>query len=323
MNDINLWKFIDGELQQQHPVVLIVVVDYEKGSPGKTGFKLAFNAQKKCVGTIGGGMMEHLLIEQYAQSLADGKTIRDLRVLVHSPQTNRGEPSGLSCAGSQTIFAVSLNEGDSKSVYALYRAWIEHLPARLALANSGLTYAEGKNSEHIRFQQTTASWQYEENTGLEYSVYIVGGGHVGFALSRVLATLDFNVVVYDDRADLPMLKENTFAHAIITAPYTELAEHIPEPQKTFAAIVTSHFNHDTEVLKQLLPLCLPYLGLMGVEAKIGRIKNLLSENELNALNSQRFYAPIGIAIGSDSPEEIAVSIAAEMIRVKAELSKRK
>jgi xanthine dehydrogenase accessory factor len=324
MKDIQLWKFLDDELQHRHPVVLIVVVDYEKGSPGKTGFKLAFNAQKKCVGTIGGGIMEHSLIEQYSKQLVEKKTVRELRTLVHSPQTNRGEPSGLSCAGSQTIFSLSLNESDGSTVHALYRAWAEQLPVKMILTNRGLGCADEKNAEHFRFpKKFPDKWKYEENMGIEYSIYIVGGGHVGFALSRVMATLDFNVIVYDDRADLPMLKENTFAHKIITAPYTELAKHIPEPHKTFAAIVTSHFNHDTEAVRQLLPLHLPYVGVMGVPAKVGRIENLLTEEERKEFRGSNIHAPIGIAIDSNTPEEIAVSIAAEMIRVKAGLGKRK
>jgi len=324
MKDINLWKFLDDELQQRYPVMLIVVVDYEKGSPGKTAFKLAFNVEKKSVGTIGGGIMEFSLIEHYARLLAEGKTIRDLRTLVHSPQTNRGEPSGLSCAGSQTIFALSLNESDRAAVHTLYKAWAEQLPAKMILTNRGLACADEKNAEHIRFQhESSSSWTYEENMGLEYSVYIVGGGHVGFALSRVMATLDFTVVVYDDRPELPILKENTFAHKKIVAPYSELGLHIPEPHKTFAAIVTSHFNHDTEAVKQLLPLHLPYVGVMGVPAKVGRIENLLTDEERKEFHGQNIHAPIGIQIESNTPEEIAVSIAAEMIRVKADLSKRK
>jgi xanthine dehydrogenase accessory factor len=324
MKDINLWKFLDDELQQRHPVALIVVVDYEKGSPGKTAFKLAFNAEKKCVGTIGGGIMEYALIEQYSKQLAEGISIRELRTLVHSPQTNRGEPSGLSCAGSQTIFALSLNESDSATVHTLYHAWSEQLPAKMILTNRGLGCADEKNAEHFRFQKDLPDkWKYEENMGLEYSVYIVGGGHVGFAISRVMATLDFTVVVYDDRADLPLLTENTYVHKKIVAPYSELGAHIPEPSKTFAAVVTSHFDHDAEAIKQLLPLHLPYLGVMGVPAKMGRIENLLTEEERKEFRGSNIHAPIGIAIDSNTPEEIAVSIAAEMIRVKAELSKRK
>ena len=164
MHDIKLWKFFDDELQQQHPVGLVVVVDYEKGSPGKTGFKLAFNQERTCVGTIGGGMMEYSLIEQYSNLLLEGKLFRELRTLVHSPHTNRGEPSGLSCAGSQTIFALSLGPQDLAAVHTLYRAWSENLSAKMILTSEGLACAEEKNAEHLRFHEESASaWKYEEN----------------------------------------------------------------------------------------------------------------------------------------------------------------
>ncbi len=317
MKENQLWKFILEKLMTGERVVLLVVVDFEKGSPGKTGFKLALTADKKFVGTIGGGVMEYSILEQYAAQLQSGKVIRDLRMLVHSPTTSRGELSGLACAGSQTMCAVSLDENDIFTVRSIHAALVEHLPARMIFTEDGFFFDEGKKSNHSTFKQTSSvQWRYEENIGPEYTIYVIGGGHVGNALSRILATLDFYIVVYDEREDLQLLKENAFAHKKIIAPYSQLAQHITEPQKSFAAIVTSNSNSDTVVLQQVLPLHLPYVGLMGAEAKIARVKKSLDEAERKEFLRQHIHSPIGIQIESRTVEEIAISIAAEIIAVK-------
>jgi xanthine dehydrogenase accessory factor len=317
-----LWKYVLDTLKAGGSAAFIAVVAHEKGSPGKTGFKMAFTADKQSIGTIGGGIMEFSLKEQYAGLLRNGKTFCDVRTLVHALETRRGEPSGLTCSGSQTICAVSLHERDIPAVASILDALSDHLPAIMGLTPNGLTCTAGWQAAHSAFEQLSAfGWTYTENVGPEYTMYIIGGGHVGAALSRIAARLDFYVVVYDDREGLPMVSEGISAHKKITAPYTELASHIVEPQKSFAAIVTADYTTDSVAVKQLLPMRLPYLGIMGVEAKIARIKNSLSPEEQLEFEHQHIYAPIGMRIDSGTADEIAVSIAAEVITVRNALEK--
>jgi xanthine dehydrogenase accessory factor len=317
MKDLALWKFIIEQLQLDKRVMFITVVDYTKGSPGKTGFKLAFTIDKAFVGTIGGGVMEHSVMEEYSARLLKPEKICELRFLVHSTQATRGEPSGLNCAGSQTLCALSLDECDIESMNSILSSLQSNISSSILLSENGLTYQQKKNSVHSTFYHSGAlEWNYEENIGPEYTVYIIGGGHVGNALSRILATLDVHVVVYDERKDLNLLAENTFAHKKINAPYAELATHIVDPQKSFAAIVTSNTEADTIALQQLIPLHLPYIGVMGTKAKIARIKKSLTEREQIEFESQHIHSPIGIQIGSRTVEEIAISIAAQIIAIK-------
>jgi xanthine dehydrogenase accessory factor len=147
-------------------------------------------------------------------------------------------------------------------------------------------------------------------------VLIAGGGHVGTALSTIISTLDFNVVLYDERTELEMFKQHQFADKKVSAPFSELSTFITSPQKLFVAIVTSNYKTDTIVLQQVLPLNPLYIGIMGVEAKLARIKNSLNEKELQMFEERKIHAPIGINIGSGSAEEIAISIAAEIIQIK-------
>ncbi len=322
MKDHSLWKFILDQLTAGKHVVLLTVVDYEKGSPGKSGFKLAFTSDKRTYGTIGGGIMEYGMIEHYSDRLKKKENISELRYMVHSPNATHGEPSGLSCAGSQTMSALSLSHNDIPVITAIYNSTVNNRASKLIVTENGIAYSKGKNSHHKKFQRSsTTEWIYEENIGPEFTVFIIGGGHVGNALSRVMATLDFYVVLYDERSDLSMVQENQYADKKIIAPYSELGSHIVSPETTFASIVTSNIVTDTIALQQLLPLHLLYVGIMGVEAKIARIKNALNETERELLSGQKIFAPIGMDIGSATAEEIAVSIAAELIKVKNEKSK--
>ncbi len=322
MKNKAFWKFILDHLSAGERVLLLTVVDSVKGSPGKSGFKIAFTADKRTNGTIGGGVMEYTMIEQYSERLRNDENICEIRYLVHSPNAAHGEPSGLSCAGSQTNCALSLSNKDIPVITAIYNATVNNTASKLALTEKGIVYSEGKNSRQIKFQSSSATeWIYEENIGPEFTVFIIGGGHVGNALSRILETLDFYVFIYDERNDLPMLQANFFADKKIIAPYSELGSHIVDAKMTCAAIVTSNFVTDTIALQQLLPRHLLYVGVMGVEAKIERIKNSLNEAEKKLLSNQKIYAPIGMKIGSSTAEEIAVSIAAELVKVKNEKSK--
>ncbi len=316
------WKFILDHLIIGQQVVLLTVVDHVKGSPGKSGFKLAFTSDKQTNGTIGGGIMEYGMIEQYSKRLKTKDKLCEIRYLVHTPNATHGESSGLSCAGSQTNCALSLSSRDIPIITAIYNATMNNTASKFVLTEKGIAYSEGKNFHQKKFQSSSATeWIYEENIGPEFTVFIIGGGHVGNALSRIMETLDFYVIIYDERNDLPMLQTNSFADKKIIAPYSELGSHIVSAEKTFASIVTSNVVSDTIALQQLLPLHLRYIGIMGVEAKIARIKNSLNDVEQKLLNGQKIFAPIGMEIGSATAEEIAVSIAAELLQVKNDKNK--
>src|SRR5438552_3836288 len=127
-------------------------------------------------------------------------------------------------------------------------------------------------------------------------LYIIGGGHVGFHLARVAHEVGFRVHVIDDR--------EKFANA----------ERFPAD--AYAVIVTRGHTNDLEALRALAPRELRYLGLIGSRAKVARIYDALVADRMPADALQRVHAPIGLDIGAVTPQEIAVSILAELIAVK-------
>lgn len=141
---------------------------------------------------------------------------------------------------------------------------------------------------------------------------IIGGGHVGNALSRLATLLDFRVVVMDTRA----LDRSGFPEGVELV-QVESYERIPKEwfdTRTFAVIMTPGHMGDREALAQLVDMPLAYLGMIGSRRKVQQTFQSLRERGVSEEALARVHAPIGLAIGAETPMEIAVSIAAEIIQ---------
>ena len=147
-------------------------------------------------------------------------------------------------------------------------------------------------------------------------VFIFGAGHVGYNLARMAHDTGFRVTVVDDRekfASAERFPEGV--RAIVEDIPTWLHEH-QLPSTAYAVIVTRGHKHDFDALRLLAPASLRYVGLIGSKAKVKRIYDALRQEGLPPDALQRIHAPIGLDIGAITPQEIAVSILAELIAVK-------
>lgn len=314
MKDISVWNWIAEQFLHHRPVILAAVVDYEKGSPGKTGFMMCVTEQE-FIGTIGGGLMEFTQIAYCRTLLAQKMEGAYVKKLVHRPNASDGEPSGLICAGSETVCYLPLTPAHSDTVNAIRASLRSFAPAHVTYSPVGLLYQSGKQERHSHFHFTGPDqWLYHENLGAEYTAHVVGGGHVGRAVAALLDTLDFNVLLFDERSDAPGIMDQQLTVRKSVIPYDTVGEYIEEGPKNFVAVVTSAIQSDRAAIQSIVGKKLGYLGLMGTQAKIQRIMNSFSKDERLQLND--IHAPIGIPVNSRTVEEIAVSIAAEMIGVK-------
>lgn len=147
-------------------------------------------------------------------------------------------------------------------------------------------------------------------------VYLFGGGHVGQALVPVLASVDFRVTVYDNRKEL--VNGNFFPQAeeVIYGNYKQISVTLTE--NDYVVIMTPGHQGDFDVLKQVLRHKLRYVGCIGSRHKIARTQELLRQAGISEEVIASVHAPIGLPILAQTPAEIAISIAAEMIRCRAE-----
>ncbi len=330
MNTLSLWNIIIERLDSGSTLTLYVVAASEKGSPGNAGFAMVVMPEGNAyavMGTIGGGVMERNLIAEAQKSLHEGIPIHWLRKLHHYKRDGFA-PSGLICSGSQTIAACTLTPSDLPTLYLLRNAVAENTPLLMQLSPEGISAraADGlANSTDSRFRlvnESAGQWLYEELLGAPDTVIIAGGGHVGLALSRQMALLGLYVIISDDRDNLETLAQNVFADKKIIQPFEQLGDLVKQQlhagRRTFVVVVTTAYKSDVAALCSLAQNSTQpeYIGLMGSTSKIKTIMREVEETGVSREWLSSVHAPIGVQINSDTPEEIAVSIAAEIIRVK-------
>jgi xanthine dehydrogenase accessory factor len=147
-------------------------------------------------------------------------------------------------------------------------------------------------------------------------LYIVGAGHVGFHLARLAHDVGFRVHVIDDREKFANAERFPNAVEIVVDDVASWIERGSIPAHAYAVIVTRGHTNDLGALRALAPRELRYLGLIGSRAKVARIYEALVADQMPADLLTRVHAPIGLDIGAVTPQEIAVSILAELIAVK-------
>ncbi|RYU77643.1 XdhC family protein [Hymenobacter persicinus] len=312
--DLLVWQHAATHLRAGQPVTLLCVLSSHGSSPGRQGFKMSV-APDGTAGSIGGGIMEHKFVD-----LAWAKQREADSAVVLRPQIHRREAptdrSGMICSGEQVVLLFPLKPTDLPAVEACQRALTEFSASSFRLSDAGLQVVPAPGQASAFQYREGSDWSYEERLGFRDQVTIVGGGHVALALSRVLATLDFELTVLDDRPGLNTLEENPYAHHKRTVPYDTLAREVASGPNQFIVIMTFGYRPDEVALRQLLSHEVKYLGLMGSKAKIKELMASMRAAGYSEAQLARVHAPIGLPIQSRTPEEIAISVAAELIRVR-------
>lgn len=147
-------------------------------------------------------------------------------------------------------------------------------------------------------------------------VYVFGAGHVGYFVVKMAHEVGFKVHVIDDREKFANTERFSEGIDVVVDDIpTWIATH-QLPPTAYAVIVTRGHTHDLDALRALTANPLRYLGLIGSKAKVKRLYDALIEEGLSPDALKAIHAPIGLDIGAVSPQEIAVSILAELVAVK-------
>lgn len=147
-------------------------------------------------------------------------------------------------------------------------------------------------------------------------LYIIGAGHVGYHLARLAHEVGFRVHVVDDREKFASGERFPTAAEVVVDDIPSWLDRTAVPAHASVVIVTRGHAKDLEALRALAERELRYLGLIGSRAKVARIYDALTADGTPAESLARVHAPIGLDIGAVTPQEIAVSILAELIAVR-------
>lgn len=148
------------------------------------------------------------------------------------------------------------------------------------------------------------------------ALYVIGAGHVGYQLAHMAQTVGFKVHVIDDREKFANRERFPDAEEVVAEDIPTWIGQASMPGHAYVVIVTRGHNNDLDALRALAPREFRYLGLIGSRAKVARIYDALRDEGLSADRLTGVHAPIGLDIGAVTPQEIAVSILAELIAVK-------
>lgn len=188
----------------------------------------------------------------------------------------------------------------------------------LQISNKTISFQPNQNqSENFQTQiHSNNNWEYKEQIGVSDQLYIFGGGHVGLALSQIFSMLDFHISIFDDREFLNTLNDNQYANVKKIINYENIEDIVPEGMNTYVVVMTAAHKHDEMVVHQLISKKVKYLGMMGSKKKVKTIFDKFHAQGIDSRLTARIDAPIGLKIGSETPAEIAISIAAKIISVR-------
>ncbi|MCF6365155.1 MAG: XdhC family protein [Bacteroidales bacterium] len=309
---MDIWNRILINLKQKKNLVLLIVVENKGSSPGRQGFKMLVVNDGKRYGSIGGGATEHKMVNRAEKMLAENITKPEIHEQIHRTDDEM-HSSGMICSGENKVI-----------LYPLYDIHIDNIQeiAGHAILKDEITVKistaefRSKAGATIPGQYEFVNNIYKEVIGYKHFVYIIGGGHVGLALSKQMKMLDYYVKIYDNRPELDTLVANKDANEKHIIKYDDIESYIPEGENIYIIIASFSHANDKKILSKLLNKKVAYLGMMGSKNKVKEIYSLLEKEGFKKDDFKHVSAPIGVTIKSETPAEIAVSIAAEIIHIR-------
>ncbi len=315
-------RLIFSELMRQRrqgkDLCLVLIIAGEGSAPRTTGSMMLTGPEGRIAGTVGGGAVE-LLSERLA---ADAVSGRESFVHAYRLHPNGEEDIGMICGGNVDILFQFIPASE---------------PAWDAAAEAVLSMLERQEKGSIEFDaaggpacvlradgSTAAGTEPDEVLFIlpvetADNAYLFGGGHITKALVPILKSVGFRVIVMDDRPEYADWERFPEADEVICCGFSDMFSRIDFGPEDFAAVMTSGHAHAFETLLQLLgrPAAV-YVGSIGSKRKIASVNERLRAAGIPEERIASVHAPIGTAIRAVTPEEIAVSIAGEMILVRAE-----
>lgn len=320
--------------------VLCSIIASSGSVPRGSGAKMAVFPGGSTAGTIGGGAVEHESVK-----LAE-KALRERAAFTHGFNLTHNDTAdiGMICGGQVTVYFQFFAGGDAAAIRlfeaaaALCRARTDSwLITRIDGggvtsmgvydAAAGLRFAgDTAEADILPLLKSRAVLQkgdpmyYVEPLGRAGTVYVFGGGHVSQELVPVLAHIGFPVTVFEDRAPFASPALFPAAESVLLGDFTDIAALVDITAADYIVILTRGHMADLEVLAQALRSGAAYIGVIGSRHKIAATNARLAAMGIPEGELGRIHTPIGLPIGAETPAEIAISIAAELIEHRARLA---
>ena len=320
-------------LEQMHAgsdAVLATVIEQTGSAPRGLGAQMVLTREGLAAGTIGGGLREREMTRFGLKLLCGGQHALHTCGL----QGESGKQPGAACGGQITVFFQVVTAGEPQWT-ALAEAVLErigqHRGGWLVQPLDGgvpaLLHEDGRPVCGQAPQDAAALCRpFAVRSGSLFAIplavgeraVIFGAGHCAQALVPLLASVGFCVTVIDDRAELAVPALFPQAEHVICAPFDRISEQIALAQEDYIIAMSSTHASDLCILQQVMQGEPVYVGMLGGGPKRAFVAGKLLEGGVPQARIERLHTPIGLDIGAVTPAEIAVSIAAQMVMVRAQ-----
>ena len=289
--------------------ILATIIKVNGSVPREMGAKMIITSRQETYGTIGGGAGEAKVIEAAILALKTGQ--KQLIKVDLSGESDR-QTEGI-CGG---IMQVWLEPWYPKEGGALAREISTLLKTGQTV--SLVTPLDGHSSPYLSTTPKPLTFYFLEILEPPPLLLIVGAGHVGEQLAKVAHNVGFQIVIQDDRPSWANLDRYPQAIQIFNQSIDEALKQLNTHTLCYVALVTRGYQYDLEALEVLLKRAIPcqYIGMIGSKKRVNQVYQNLQKGGVSSQQLKTIYAPIGLDIGALTPEEIAVSIVAELIRVR-------
>jgi len=342
---IELNKF----LEERKRLVLARIIRQVGSAPRGVGTKCLITEDGSLIGTIGGGFLEYRVQEKAKKTLKEGKSS-----IIHFQLTGEEvAKSEMLCGGIVDVYLepVFPENRIAREVFQKINEMI--LAGRkgtlLTLVSEDIRCADGACRVLIQedgslignigtiLDNEKQRWQslfevrkpglielvqggpliFVEPIRPDDVLYLFGAGHVSTFVAPLAKMVGFSVVVIDDREEFANKDRFPGADELIVCPFFEAFYHIPIDFSVYIAIVTRGHIYDKDVLREALQRNPVYIGMIGSKRKRKIIYESLMEEGITNERLSQVHSPIGLDIGAETPEEIAVSIVAELVQARA------
>ena len=312
----NLMEKLREQTLHGNACYLVALIESEGSTPRSSGAYMLVNKEGWVAGTVGGGGMEYAAVCEAQKKLLAGE------YKSFAKRFDLTTAAGMACGGYcslQYCYLPASKETEILAEYILYKLNGSYPWWLLIPMGEGMITVEDALplKKHQGYYELDGMEYYAEQYNYDGRVFVFGAGHVARELVPLLSHLGFTCVVIDDRAEFADPAVFPTANRVQQADYTKLEQVCSPHCKDYAVVMTRGHIHDANCERFLLNTPVGYIGVMGSKNKAKLAREALLADGYSEAQLERITTPIGLNIGSETPAEIAVSIAAQLIKVRS------
>ncbi len=329
---MDLFSIILTHLEQGSGGVLATVVRRTGSAPRDVGAKMLVTEAGEMFGTVGGGQLESDACAKAREIMGKDTTM----VFSINMDATRVEDKDMLCGGNVDLLLEPVTERHRNVYEALKRCRQDREPAvvftcfgadvfaKSLIRGNGTVVGDPVDKKAIercmdvllRREPELSGNTFAEPVRIIVPLYIFGAGHVSQHLSKIAKIAGFFVTVIDDRKEFANLERFPDADSVVVGEFRDAFSSLDFTGNEYVVILTRSHEYDLLVLEEVLKRSTKYVGMIGSERKVRIILDRLHEKGFDRKVTSGVHAPIGIDIDAEIPQEIAVSIVAEMIKEK-------